>query len=601
MDQYYSKPNLSITTAFRTPKAGNFRQGFSFEKAGVPGTSTHYSQMNKENQAVGITMQKSTDFQARRQPEGFSKGPTFEKKSYNFDSYGTNLGQQPSFHANYYAPMKLSQTSSGISQPLLVSHDPNTFTATRAREENQLMGQTMQFSRNPPRVMGSYAEKQNYDQESRNGRVLTEEDTNANYRGFEANSRTGVYSSLSFGSPKNQAITPELLQNPNSRKMPQRSSYDFATRELMQANSVKTISKRPESQQPESQRALYQQEDANSTSRKAFLQSRDYPHTKATSVDRVKLQDTSYYSKEGSDSQYSMNFSQVESSFQRNAEPVYPSQGTASMFGSPKYTSERVFKFEKVMSPSTQAQERMRNQSTEGTSNAKPENLRFDVRASGSNKTMSEKLEEYSNTLKRLEERIAKSKSELREDIQTSSHHPPPTLMNNFFSDARQKNILTQTQAASPKASALDSYDNLGRTYQPNQFRPQQYQPQDIQEKARAVKPSTPSAKHSDSPAQKPLISFSEKEYLEYLKNRNTPSAARTTNSESTTETRTNAARVSTPQTRADSAKLKKSESTPNSINHHPQATNHKSLKDFVTQVGPGIPSNCSSFKLSNI
>lgn len=621
MEQYYPKSNLTITSSFRTPKAGNSKQGFNFERAGVPTTSTHHSQMNKENNFTGITSKKPFESQLKAEPEqfGYAKASALDRKSYNFESYGTKQGPVAS-NSNAYTSNKLSQVSKVTSQPLLMSHDMNTYTnaAARSREQqtHSTVTQQIQFTKNPSKADGRYAEKSNnYPQEVRNSRILTEEYMNSNTR-TAGNDKTSsdatngniylkLISNLSVSSPKTKDATPDARQNSSNRKAPQRASYDFAHKELLQSNTLKNSNKNIKPTGYTNENLKLAADDYKAANRKSFLSNEeDYSLAKASSVDRTKQPESTKNRSLARDNQYAPPyFSRGESAQPRGfGSGTTTTPSNVGALGSPKYTSDKTFKFQEK----TPVHEKPKNQ--EVNLSIEQEAANYENKPGRNSKIMSQKLEEYSNTLKKLEERIAKSKNERREEKPKSS----PPLINNFTSDSKSKGtpIATTTQATSPKGgSKIPAYPNYEEYEKVNDFGLQKPQTRDLSEKDR-YKASTPNVQYTkgyyDTASQQPRYptqSISEKEYMEYLHNKNLREAEKARQDsykqqqQQTMQTRVKSAEsfvdaVSNEtkqanRTRPESAKTKKGDQTPtNSKKEQPIV--QKSLKDFVTQVNAG-------------
>ena len=628
MEQYYQKSNLTINSTFRTPKAGTVKQAFNFDKAGIPGTSTHHSQMNKENNMAGISSKKAIESQGKIEQDQFvfSKASTLDRKSYNFDTYGVKPGQV-ALNTGVYASNKQSQVNKVVSQPMLMSHDLNVLAAAKARD-HVMATQPIQFTKNPMKADGKYTEKPaNYAQETKHNRIPTEEFISMNSRVDDKNSDANIgniylklISNLTMGSPKMKETTPDTRAHTNIRKMPTRSSYDFAHKELLQSNALKNSGKNsrainyPEETQKSSS---VHPDDYRSAARKGFMSNedvQDYSLTKASSVERMKQPESTKNRSSGVENQYASYFSRVDVAQQRSPGNGIVTQGSGSIIqgnvstlGSPKYASEKGFKFNERPYPASHSQEKVK-MSVESNITVGREASNHENRSSSGSKTMNQKLEEYSNTLKKLEERIAKSKNERREDKPKSS----PPMINNFISDTKQKSAMNVVQSASPKAEnrmapyqRYEEYEPAARVAQPNDFGLQKPQQRDASERDRykTASSSQLTKGNYDTLAQQPkyMNSMSEKEYLDYLQNKNIREAEKTRqdssksqavqytrikNAESFAETSSSEPKQVT-RARPESAKTKKSDPVPTGSKKE-QPLVQKSLKDFITQVSAG-------------
>lgn len=228
---------------------------------------------------------------------------------------------------------------------------------------------------------------------------------------------------------------------------------------------------------------------------------------------------------------------------------------------------------------------------------------------------ISKKLEEYASSLKKLEERIFKDKNEVVKGIKTSN-----ALLNNFFKEDKKDHETTQTQAAkeakekeekrsettpppTTKSQAVQSYmEVLQKAQSKTDFGNSSIDKRIKELKALAQASHEYLNKDAKSPqASVPSWTLTDKDYQEYIKNKNAmgsdpkekPKEANERPRENwfgkTSSLRSPAARDNSSSNDYQTGFLSpKNMKKPEEKVTSPQNSS-QGLKDFVTQVNPGI------------
>lgn len=360
MEAYFGKSIAGRTGVSRTPKASAGSYNHAFEKPTISFSRFH-NQPNKENQSTATGPKRMIELNVKNESDQHGH---FNRKSHNFDVFSPKAGKSATPTAVSARPVQ-----NAVSSNILRSFELNPAFLKQAREEamkNQhSQGAQKNMTRQPvvgngsqdARQNGSLAETSVNVQKASSPRILDPNLVPRESAQYGSNPYMKLMNGGGLGSPKHAAFTAENRQSAASRKPAMRGSYDFMAKELQEALDARQGGKSAKSRTgPRKYDTLKISTTGSSDPRVssfAILQTESNQEN-----DYGAYHPSERINTEGSDTQHWKQTSQGEDA---RARQVPSLEIDPRALGSPKYSSDRTFKFIQKPVVAVQSQQKGNN------------------------------------------------------------------------------------------------------------------------------------------------------------------------------------------------------------------------------------------------